>query len=139
MTTSQARADVTAADQKAVQAVPGRIMAAWADQDGERFSEVFTEDGTMVLPGQDVRRGRAEIAAFMTAAFAGPFRGTQVTGTPVDVRFLSTDTAVVVTRGGIISAGEESLTPDRAVNATWVVCKRSDCWQLAAYHNSPAS
>ncbi len=65
------------------------------------FADVFTDDGSMILPNDVFQQGHDAIRSFMTAAFAGPYRDTQVTGEPVDIRFLAPDVALVITRGGV--------------------------------------
>ncbi|GII76270.1 hypothetical protein Sru01_12520 [Sphaerisporangium rufum] len=134
--TATATAGVTDADRAAVAGVPGRIVAAWARQDAKAFAEVFTPDGTMILPGI-YRKGAADIEGFMAAAFAGPYQGTRVTGTPIDLRFLGQDAALVITEGGVLAPGETEVAAERAIRATWVVTRHEGEWKLAGYQNSP--
>lgn len=126
-------------DIAAVAGVAQRVIAAWAAQDGDAFAEIFTENGSMVLPGSIFQTSREGIRAFMKGAFQGPYKGTQVTGAPLGVRFITPDVAVMITKGGVMLAGETEVAPDRQVKATWVVVREGDGWQLAAYHNSPSS
>lgn len=128
---------VTVGDQEAIAGVPKRIVAAWAGQDAEAFAEVFTEDGTMILPGV-LRNGRDEIRSYMDAAFSGAYKGTRVMGTPQQFRILADDVVLLITRGGVLAADEQDLPDGRAVHASWLVVRRDRRWQLAAYQNSPA-
>ncbi len=130
---------VDAANIDAVSKVSGRIVAAWARNDGEAFADVFTPDGTMILPGNVFAQGREQIAAYMTKAFAGPYKGTQVTGSPVSVRFLGPDVAVLTSRGGVLEADETELAPASKILATWLLTRRDGQWQLAAYQNTPTA
>ncbi|MEU5716215.1 SgcJ/EcaC family oxidoreductase [Streptomyces sp. NPDC020403] len=127
----------TRTDQEGAAAVPQRIVTAWANHDAKKFAAVFTEKGTMILPGV-FKKGREAVAEFMTEAFAGPYKGTRVTGEPISVEFLSPDSAVLVTAGGVLLPGEEEVSAERSVRATWVVVKEETGWQLAAYQNTPA-
>ncbi|MEV6926508.1 SgcJ/EcaC family oxidoreductase [Dactylosporangium sp. NPDC051485] len=123
--------------EKEVLSVPLRLVAAWARNDAAGVAEVFTEDGILILPGDVYKRGRDEIRSFMAAAYAGPFKGTGVTGRPVDLRFVSDDVALIRTHGGILAAGETEIDPELAVRSTWVSVKRDGTWYLAGYQNSP--
>ncbi|MGA4844403.1 SgcJ/EcaC family oxidoreductase [Streptomyces sp. G45] len=125
------------ADKAAVAAVPGRIVAAWADHDDAAFAQVFTPDGTMILPGV-FKKGQDDIRAFMAESFAGPFKGTRVTGDPLHLTFLSDSCALLITRGGVLAPGESEVAPERAIRATWTVVKDQGTWHLAAYQNTPA-
>lgn len=127
----------TSEKEKDALSVPLRLVAAWAQNDASGIASVFSEDGILILPGDVYKKGRAEIRAFMAAAFAGPFKGTGVTGQPVDVRFVSDDVALLRTHGGILAPGETEIAPELAVRSTWVTVKKDGRWQLAAYQNSP--
>jgi len=134
--TSVTATSPTVGDQAAIAAIPQRVVAAWAAHDAEAFAEVFTEDGSMILPGL-FKKGRGEIGAFMREAFAGEYKGTQVTGDPIEMRFFGPETGLLLTAGGVLAPGEKEVAADRAIRASWLVVKTNDGWQLAAYQNSP--
>ncbi|AWI32816.1 SgcJ/EcaC family oxidoreductase [Streptomyces tirandamycinicus] len=134
--TTETTVTVTDEDKAAIAALPQRIVQAWAAHDADAFAEVFTPDGSMIIPGV-LQKGRESIRAFMAQAFQGPFKGTRVTGTPVDLRFANSESGILITQGGILAPGESEPSADRAVNASWVVVKRDGQWFLAAYQNSP--
>ncbi|WP_034273232.1 SgcJ/EcaC family oxidoreductase [Haloechinothrix halophila] len=137
-TTADTRAETgpSDADQAAVASLTQRVVAAWAYHDADAFASVFTEDATMILPGV-YRKGADEIRAYMAEAFAGKYQGTQVTGKPVDLRFLAPDVAILLTAGGVMHKGESEVADERAIRASWLVVKRDGQWRLAAYQNSP--
>ncbi|WP_407319807.1 SgcJ/EcaC family oxidoreductase [Isoptericola halotolerans] len=116
--------------------VPRQIIEAWAAHDADAFAEVFTEDGTMILPGA-FATGRTAIREFMERAFTGPYQGTQVVGAPFQVRRLSDDIVLMLTDGGVVKAGSETVADTAAVRASWLLVRRDQGWKLAAYQNSP--
>ncbi|WP_049563149.1 SgcJ/EcaC family oxidoreductase [Nonomuraea sp. SBT364] len=125
-------------DTTAVREVPRRIIAAWAANDGDAFAGAFTEDATMILPGDVFVTSRDGIRAYMSAAYAGPLKGTRVFGEPVSAKFLGPEAAVLVTKGGVLAGGETEVAPERAVRATWVLAKQDGQWLITAYQNTPA-
>ena len=134
--TTETTIAVTDEDKAAIAALPQRIVEAWAAHDADAFAGVFTPDGSMIIPGV-FQKGRDAIRAFMAQAFAGPFKGTRVTGTPVDLRFADSTSGILITRGGVLAPGESEPSTERAVHASWVVVKREGQWFLAAYQNTP--
>jgi uncharacterized protein (TIGR02246 family) len=123
-------------DKAEIAAVPARMVAAWAAHDAAAFAGLFTDDGTMILPGI-YQKGRDEIRKFMTAAYAGPYQGTTVTGSPLDLKPLGSDAAALLTTGGVIAAGQTELSAKAAIRASWILVRREGRWQLAVYHNCP--
>ena len=118
-------------------ALPGRMIAAWAGNDADAFAALFAEDGLMSLPGDTFLKGRAAVLAFMTAAYAGPYRGTSVTGRPLHVQPIADGVVLVVTEGGVLAAGETELAPERAIRAFWLLKNVGGEWLIAAYQNTP--
>jgi uncharacterized protein (TIGR02246 family) len=135
MTTSATPAAV-AHDEAAVRRVPARIMAAWAEHDADAFAETFTEDGTLILPGLFLN-GREEIRSYMGQAFAGPYRGTRVTGTPTSTKYVGSGVVLVLTQGGVLAPGESEVSAERAIRASWLLAKRGEEWLITAYQNTP--
>ncbi|NBE49976.1 SgcJ/EcaC family oxidoreductase [Streptomyces boluensis] len=119
------------------QALPQLVVAAWADNDADAFAELFTEDATLILPGDIYAKGKEAIRELMRAGYAGPYRGTKVTGTPIDAKVVGGEVAILVTEGGVIAPGEEQVAPERAIRATWVLAEQDGGWRITAYQNTP--
>jgi uncharacterized protein (TIGR02246 family) len=127
----------TSEKEKEVLSVPLRLVGAWAKNDVEAIVNVFTKDGVLILPGDVYKKGHDEIRPFLAAAFAGPFKGTGVTGKPADLRFAADDVAIIRTHGGVLAAGSQDIEPELAVRSGWTCVKRDGTWYLASYQNSP--
>lgn len=126
----------TDADEAAVRAVVDRINAAWDAHDGNAFADVYTEDATMVLSGDRFLRGRETIRADLVHEFQGRHLGTRLISDVVDLRFISEETAVVITEGGVLVPGETTPAAEREIRATWTCAKQNGKWYLAAYQNT---
>lgn len=127
------RLDETAA----VRDVLRRLYTAWADNDAAAFAALYRDDATVVMPAV-FHRGRAAVRDYMAAAFDGPLKGSRGVDRPQDIRMIGPDTAIVVSRAGIVMAGEEELPAERERLATWVLSKQDGRWLVAAYANAPA-
>ncbi|GAA4305470.1 uncharacterized protein (TIGR02246 family) [Actinomadura luteofluorescens] len=123
-------------DETAVREVFDRLYKAWGDGDADAFADLYAEDATVVMPGV-FNRGREAVRDFMAAGFAGPLKGSRGVDEPEDVR-VHGDTAIVVSKAGIIMAGEQEVPPERERVATWVLSRRDGRWLVAAYANAPA-
>src|SRR5580704_9733615 len=126
------------ADRQAVLEPLAALYRAWEANDAEAFVADYTDDASVVQPGV-YKKNREEIRTTMAAAFAGPLSGSRATDRPADIRFLTDDTAVVISEGGIIFAGQDAVASAGLVRATWVLVRRGGGWRIACYHNSPAS
>lgn len=121
----------------AVRDVLRQVYEAWSNGDADAFAALYTEDATVVLP-RVFNHGRSAVRDHMAAGFAGPLKGSRGVDDPQDIRIIGTDTAIVVSRGGILMPDEETLPPEREVTATWVLTKQTGTWRIAAYANAPS-
>ena len=125
-------------DRQAIRDVLASLYKAWEAGDADAFVADYTEDATVVQPGV-YKKDREEIRTTMAAAFAGPLSGSRATDHPSAIRFLTNDTAIVISQGGIIFPGQDAVTSEGLIRATWVLVRRDGSWRIASYHNSPAS
>jgi len=123
-------------EETAARAVIDDIGKAWAANDGDAFADAYTEDGSMILSGDRYLSGREVIRKTIKQQFASAHQGTTLLQDIVDVRFLSPQTAVVITEGGVLAPHETAPAPERAIRATWVLAKQSNTWLIAAYQNT---
>jgi uncharacterized protein (TIGR02246 family) len=138
MTSTTSTAAGSDTDRQAVLEPLAALYRAWEANDAETFVADYTDDASVIQPGV-YEKDREEIRTAMAAAFAGPLNGSRAIDHPVDVRFLTDDTAIVVSEGGIIFPGQDAVASERLVRATWVLVRHDDGWRIASYHNSPAS
>src|SRR5579859_577749 len=96
---------ISSAEQAEIAAVPARMVAAWSAHDAKAFADLFTPDGTLILPGV-YKKGRDEIREFMAAGYAGPYQGTRVIGSPIHVKPLAGGAVALLTMGGVPATGE---------------------------------
>jgi uncharacterized protein (TIGR02246 family) len=134
-TTSTTGSDV---DRQAVSDVLKRLYEAWEMNDAEAFVADYLDDASVVQPGI-YKKDREEIRSTMAAGFAGPLQGSRVINHPQDIRFLTEETAIVVSEDGVVFPGQDVVPSEALVRATWVFAKRHGSWYVAAYHNSPAN
>jgi uncharacterized protein (TIGR02246 family) len=127
---------ITDADKAAIAALTQKVVSGWANQDAETFASVFHDDGTMILAGAYCE-GRDQVTTYMAEQFKGRYKGTQVTGTPISIRALGPDVAILLSEGGVLEAGETEVSADSAIRASWLAIRRDGEWRLAAYQNTP--
>ena len=135
-TSAPSKPQLSAALKAELSVVPIRLVTAWEANDAVAFSELFTEDGTLILPGV-YKKGREEIRQFMEDGFANQYKGTSVTGTPLDIKPLGRDAIALITVGGVTSPGENKVSPKAAIRASWILVKSEGLWRLAVYQNCP--
>jgi uncharacterized protein (TIGR02246 family) len=118
-----------------------QFMQAWSDGDAAAFARLFMADADFVAFSGVHLPGRDAIEAAHRTLFAGPMRGSTITGVDAaKIRFLRPDVAVVVAETGLSHAQGAGPDPGReATIATLVVVREPDAWRLAAFQNTGRS
>jgi uncharacterized protein (TIGR02246 family) len=121
-------------DEGAVAAVLDEIYAAWAAGDADAFVAPYAEQATAVLPGSCLRDKDA-IRATMADGFTGPLKGSRGVHQVQGIRFPSAGTAIVISRGGIVFAGQTGIAAESRSVDTWVLSCQDGTWRVEAFHN----
>jgi uncharacterized protein (TIGR02246 family) len=125
------------ADEKAVRGVLERFYTAWADHDADAAAALYMDDATVMLTGVLIQ-GRDEVRDYLAKGFAGPLKGTRAVDEPQSIRIIDGATALIVSRAGVLAAGEQEPAAEHEVLASWALCRRDGDWMIAAYANTPA-
>src|SRR3954462_141198 len=86
-------------DIAAIHALLERLAEAWARGDGAGYGAAFTDDASYVTYVGTHYRGATEIGAAHQALFSSFLKDTRLTVEVDDLRFLTDDVAVLVSRG----------------------------------------
>ncbi|MFG2059544.1 SgcJ/EcaC family oxidoreductase [Micromonospora sp. NPDC048930] len=118
---------------EAIHALLDRLADSWARGDGAGYGACFTDDASYVTYVGTHYRGAAEIGAAHQALFDSFLKGTRLTVEVVELRFLTDDVAVLVSRGATGKGGRAK--PDKV--QTWTLVRTTDDrWRVAAFHNT---
>lgn len=124
------------ADESAVRGLYQQLMDGWNRGSGDAFAAVFTQDGDLVAFDGTHFNGRKEIAPFHQQLFDKWLKGTRLVGQVKDVRFLSSDVAVMPAVGGTVMPGKTEPSPERDSIQTLVATRQGGAWRLAAFQNT---
>ena len=124
-------------DEVAVRAVLDAVYAAWADNDADAFVAPYTPGATAVHSGT-VMENRDAIRVTMATVFDGPLKGSKGIHDVQKIRFVGADTAVVLSNGAILFAGQAEPASESRTLDGWVLCKHDGGWRVEAFHNCPA-
>jgi uncharacterized protein (TIGR02246 family) len=129
----------SAADEAAIRAIYQQLMDGWNAGSGDAFASLFEEDGDLVGFDGTHFKGRQEIALFHQRLFDMFLKGSRLVGKVRNLRFLTSDVAVMHAIGGTVMAGQTHLEPERNSVQTLVAIKRNGKWSLAAFQNTRAT
>jgi uncharacterized protein (TIGR02246 family) len=125
---------ISTTDESAVRTVLDGVYAAWADNDADAFVALYAPDATAVHSGT-VMEDRDAIHTTMASVFAGPLKGSRGIHDVQRIRFKGPDTAIVLSKGAIVFAGQAEPAPESRTLDGWVLCKQDGTWCVEAFHN----
>jgi uncharacterized protein (TIGR02246 family) len=125
------------ADTQAVRQTLEKVYTAWANNDADAFAALYADDVTVVMPGTFLA-GRSAVRDYMAAAFAGPLKDSRAVDDPQEIRIINGDSAIIVSKAGIVMAGQDRVPTEGEVLATWVLSRIDGDWLIASYTNVPA-
>ena len=115
-----------------IQASFDRMTGAWAAGNADAFAAEFTEDASYVIYVGLTYFGRPAIHAAHVPVFQKWQKGTRLSMTILDTRFVGNDVAVVTTEGGIGKG--RTIRHDKV--QTFLMVKTDQGWQCAAFQNT---
>jgi uncharacterized protein (TIGR02246 family) len=115
-----------------------RMLEAWNRRDADSFTELFTDDCTVVGFDGSQMNGRAQCHAELRAIFSSHPTASYVAKVR-DVKALDSHVALLHAVVGMVPPGQRALNP--AVNAvqSLVVVSESGQPRIALLHNTPAA
>lgn len=123
----------------AIRAVEQRQQNAWNAHDAHAYAALFTEDTDVVNVLGWRWKGRGELEAKLSGAFASVFAQSTLTVMDVGVRYLEPGIAIAHVRwtmtGAKTPTGNPSNTPEVGLQ-TQVLQKRDGAWLIAAFQNT---
>jgi uncharacterized protein (TIGR02246 family) len=125
---------IATGDANAVRAVLDEVYEAWADNDPDAFVAPYAADATAVHTGVYMPN-RDAIRATIAAVFAGELKGSRGVHEVQGIRFVGADTAIVLSKGSIVFAGQAEAAPESRTLDGWVLCKHDGRWRVEAFHN----
>jgi len=124
-------------DHRAVEAVLQDLTEAWNAGDATAFAALFTEDADYITFFGVNTPGRAAIEAGHRALFAGPLKGSKLTGTgePPKIRFPHPDVAIALV-GGNSTVADSAPDPARDSTITYVLVRDAGTWRITSFQNT---
>ena len=139
-TTEDATPQLSNASQEeaAVRKVEADQREAWNRHDAKAWANLCTEDADVVNVVGWWWQGRSQIEKKIADAHAYLFRESTLTHDEINVRFLTSDTAIVHVRWSLVGGKNPDGTPGQPRKGieTQVLHKVAGKWLISAFHNT---
>ena len=121
-------------DEKDIRAIGAQIQSAWNKADSKEMADLFLTDGDYVSSTGRTARGRDELQKAFAAQWSGIYKGTKLSHTLTNIRFVRKDVAIA--DGAFEIAGMRDPSgkrlPTRSGLSTVIAAKKGERWYVAA-------
>lgn len=120
-------------DEKDIRAIGTQIQSAWNSADPKEMADLFLTDGDYISSTGRTARGRDELQKAFAAQWSGLYKGTKLSHTLTNVRFLRKDVAIADGAFEITGMRDSSgkILPTRSGLSTVIAAKKGDRWYVA--------
>ncbi len=125
-------------DEQAIHDILRQLESAWNSSDSAGFVTSFAEDANFIHIFGGQLDGRPAIEASHRRIFDTIYKGSRATFTPLGIRFVRPDVAVVFSRAHLKLA-EGSEPREFETRPTMVVAKEQRAWKIVAFQNTKIS
>ena len=126
-----------AVDESAIRELQMQQQNAWNRHDAKAYAALFADDGDVVNVVGWWWKGRTEIEAKLTAAYAVAFRDSRLSIEDIEIRFLARDVATAHVRWSMEGARTPPPIPEpRRGIQIQVLQKRGRVWRIASFQNT---
>ena len=121
-------------DDKDIRAIGAQIQSAWNQADPKQMADLFLTDGDYISSTGRTARGRDELQKAFAAQWSGVYKGTKLSHTLTNVRFLRKDVAIADGAFEITGMrdGTGKLMPTRSGLSTVIAARKGERWYVAA-------
>ena len=131
---SAALAFAQSSDDKDIRAIGAQIQSAWNQADAKEMADLFLTDGDYISSTGRTARGRDELQKAFAAQWSGVYKGTKLSHTLTNVRFLRKDVAIADGAFEITGMRDRTgkLLPTRSGLSTVIAARKGERWYVAA-------
>ena len=123
--------------QQQVKALYQQLLDAWNHKDARAMADLYTEDGEQIgFDGSQVF-GQAEIYAHIAPIFE-QHETARFVSKVKNVRFLSTDIAMLRAIAGMVAPGQSDINPNVNTHHTMIAIRTEGTWRIVLFQNTPA-
>ena len=121
-------------DEKDIRSIGAQVQDAWNKRDAKMVADLWLTDGDYVSSTGRTATGRAEVEKAFATQWNGVYKGTKLTHTLTNVRFLRKDVAIADGAFEISGMKDASgkLMATRTGLSTIVAVRKGDRWYVAA-------